>query len=197
MLRLLYRQINTGNISSSYRRCYISTPTNLVKHNFANDDSGGHGELPPNNNNNNNEEITDEFTKEFKKNRIKTTDFQKLLLSAGSSIAALIDPHRGDMIACLGEVTGENALRNLHTQMLSSPEGSQILVDKPRINSKTIDLEALGRLPEDSFGFLYHKFLKDNVSTPVVLLYIYYMCIFFLQTFDGMRVSVFLIVCIK
>lgn len=36
----------------------------------------------------------DPFTQEFLKNQIKITDFQKVLLSAGSAIAALIDPRR-------------------------------------------------------------------------------------------------------
>lgn len=36
----------------------------------------------------------DSFTKEFLKNRIEMTTFQKILLSTGSSIAALIDPRR-------------------------------------------------------------------------------------------------------
>lgn len=68
------------------------------------------------------------------------------------------------MIACLGETTGENALWNILDTMQASEEGRRILVDKPRINTKTIDLNALQALPSDSFGFAYAKFLKDNVS---------------------------------
>lgn len=36
----------------------------------------------------------DKFTKEFLTNRIPATQFQKILLTAGASLASLIDPHR-------------------------------------------------------------------------------------------------------
>lgn len=49
--------------------------------------------------------------------------------------------------------------------MLSSEEGKLILHDKPRINSKTIDLKALKELPPGTLGHAYIKFLSDNVST--------------------------------
>lgn len=67
------------------------------------------------------------------------------------------------MIACLGETTGLDTLQNILQVMKNSPEGVQILTDKPRINSKTIDLDALGQLPVDTFGYAYKKFLDDNV----------------------------------
>lgn len=67
------------------------------------------------------------------------------------------------MIACLGETTGLDTLQNVLQVMKNSPEGIQILTDKPRINSKTIDLDALGKLPVDTFGYAYKKFLDDNV----------------------------------
>lgn len=70
---------------------------------------------------------------------------------------------RHDMIACLGETTGLDTLQTVLQVMKNSPEGVQILADKPRINSKTIDLDALGKLPVDTFGYAYKKFLDDNV----------------------------------
>lgn len=68
------------------------------------------------------------------------------------------------MIACLGETTGSDALHNILTQMKNCDEGQRILKDKPRINSTDIDLESLGKMPEDTFGFHYKEFLDDNVS---------------------------------
>lgn len=109
------------------------------------------------------EEIVDDFTKEFYGNQIKVSDFQKVLLSAGSSIAALLDPRRQDMIACLGETTGEKALEKILDQMKQSEEGSSILKEKPRINTKTVNLAELKQLAEDTFGYHYYKFLEDNV----------------------------------
>ncbi|EDW17813.1 ubiquinone biosynthesis protein COQ4 homolog, mitochondrial [Drosophila mojavensis] len=111
-------------------------------------------------------EELDAFERDYLQQRIQITTFQRLLLGAGSSIASLLNPHRHDMIACLGETTGENALLNILDTMQASEEGRRILVEKPRINTKTIDLKSLEALPSDSFGFAYAKFLKDNNVTP-------------------------------
>lgn len=70
------------------------------------------------------------------------------------------------MIACLGETTGIKSLQRTLNMMKGSEEGTQILLEKPRINTSTIDIDALGCLPIDTFGFYYHKFLEDNVSEP-------------------------------
>lgn len=136
-----------------------------------------------------NEELThehfDEFTREFMRNRIEMTPFQKLLLSAGSSIAALWDPrrfvftcahgrkkeytfllfllNRHDMIACLGETTGEQALQNILHKMKATEEGQRILQHKPRINTRSVDIERLRKLPENTFGRAYISFLDFNV----------------------------------
>uniref|UniRef100_A0A182N1R3 Ubiquinone biosynthesis protein COQ4 homolog, mitochondrial n=1 Tax=Anopheles dirus TaxID=7168 RepID=A0A182N1R3_9DIPT len=108
----------------------------------------------------------DEFTQEFQRNRIPVSDLQRLILSAGSSMAALIDPRRHDMIACLGETTGREALEKILFYMKNSDEGRQILAEKPRINTRTVDMAALGKLPETSFGYTYAKFMADNNITP-------------------------------
>lgn len=71
---------------------------------------------------------------------------------------------RHDMIACLGETTGIDALQKTLDIMKNSTEGALILAERPRINSEIIDLDMLGRLPTDTFGYAYKKFLDDNVS---------------------------------
>lgn len=53
-------------------------------------------------------------------------------------------------------------------KMENSQEGSEILRLRPRINSKTVDLEMLKKLPEDTLGRTYLKFLDDNVSNFLV-----------------------------
>ncbi|XP_039964395.1 ubiquinone biosynthesis protein COQ4 homolog, mitochondrial [Bactrocera tryoni] len=108
----------------------------------------------------------DEFTKEFLKNRIEMSPFQKILLGAGSSIAALIDPRRHDMIAALGETTGESTLRNILHSMELTAEGQRILKQKPRINTHTVDMNHLRSLGENTLGRVYVKFLDDNKVTP-------------------------------
>ena len=110
------------------------------------------------------DETLDKFTKEFLGNQIKVTEFQRILLTAGSSIASLLDPRRHDMIACLGETTGEETLQKVLQQMHEDVEGREILKHKPRINTKTVNFEELKNMPEESLGFHYWKFLEDNVS---------------------------------
>lgn len=68
------------------------------------------------------------------------------------------------MIACLGETTGESALITQFHIMRGCEEGLQILDDRPRINTSTIDFGKLKSMPKDSFGYTYWKFLDDNVS---------------------------------
>lgn len=104
------------------------------------------------------------FANEFQRNHIATSAVQRIILSAGSSVAALWNPHRHDAIACLGETTGEPALTRLLNEMQASPEGCRILADRPRISSTRIDLAAFGRLPANTFGANYCKFLLDNVQ---------------------------------
>ncbi|KAH8398771.1 hypothetical protein KR222_003126 [Zaprionus bogoriensis] len=111
-------------------------------------------------------EELDAWEREYLKQRIGISPFQRLLLGAGSSLAALLDPRRHDMIACLGETTGEYALLSILDTMEASEEGRRILADKPRISSMTVDLNHLETLPPDTFGATYVKFLKDNKVTP-------------------------------
>lgn len=47
--------------------------------------------------------------------------------------------------------------------MESSPEGLEILKQRPRINSRTVDLERLKTLPEGTLGKIYSNFLEKNV----------------------------------
>lgn len=107
---------------------------------------------------------TDRFSVEFQRNHIPTTPFQRFVLSAGSSVAALVNPHRHDMIACLGETTGLPALQAQLAVMGASNEGARVLASKPRINSTAIDLAGLAALPDSTFGYQYSKFLRDNAS---------------------------------
>ncbi|XP_071444635.1 ubiquinone biosynthesis protein COQ4 homolog, mitochondrial [Hetaerina americana] len=96
-----------------------------------------------------------------------TNVFQKLLLTAGSAYMCLAHAAtRPDMIAVFGETTGHVALKSMHMKMKADEEGSQILRDQPRINSGTVDLESLGRMPAGTLGRIYSDFLNDHKITP-------------------------------
>ena len=91
---------------------------------------------------------------------------QKLILTAGSGLVAIADPTRDDMINAFGELTGQYSIKKVHEQMRRDPEGSQILEEKPIINSHTVDLEYLATLPANTFGREYVEFLERNKITP-------------------------------
>lgn len=69
-----------------------------------------------------------------------------------------------DALGVFGETSGGLALQKMHEKMLSSAEGQSVLSDKPRINTKTVNLDHLRGLPPNSLGRAYVKFLEDNVS---------------------------------
>jgi len=91
---------------------------------------------------------------------------QRTVLSVGTGLSSFFDPTRAESIAVFGEVTAEHALESIYESMLKDPEGAEVLREKPRINSQTIDLESLSKLPSHTFGKTYHDFLESNQVTP-------------------------------
>ncbi|XP_035212719.1 ubiquinone biosynthesis protein COQ4 homolog, mitochondrial-like isoform X2 [Stegodyphus dumicola] len=113
-----------------------------------------------------NEDFVKESNKLLYEGHIPTTVLQKVLLTVGSSVASITDPYRHDMVAVLSETTGCFAAKKIREKMLKDPEGSQILIEKPRISSSTLDFPLLQTLPEGTLGHAYLCFLKDNNVTP-------------------------------
>src|SRR6266581_2814384 len=70
------------------------------------------------------------------------------------------------MVAALGETTAGPVLPHLLDNMLASAEGRRILRERPRINTSTIDMAALARLPENTFGRAYVTWLERCGVTP-------------------------------
>lgn len=70
------------------------------------------------------------------------------------------------MVAALGETTAGPALPRLRDRMLESAEGRQILKERPRVNSSTVDMKALSGLPEGTFGRAYITWLDRCGVTP-------------------------------
>lgn len=97
---------------------------------------------------------------------IPLTNLQKLLLAAGSSVAAIVNPYRHDLVADFGETTGHRALEWMHSQMQLSEEGRRILEQRPRLRSNIVDYERLKSLPENTFGYQYSRFYTDNQVSP-------------------------------
>lgn len=88
-------------------------------------------------------------------------------LAVGSAITSMVDHHRHDMIAALGEATAQPFFISwLRNRMLADRTGRRILRDRPRITSKTMSLEVLRRLPENTVGRAYAAWLDREGVTP-------------------------------
>jgi len=95
---------------------------------------------------------------------IETTPVQRLILAAGSSVIALADPWRADMVAVSGEVTGTTALELMLEKFHQTDEGRRILMDQPRITDQT--LESLIDHPADTVGGVYYAFMAKYKLSP-------------------------------
>lgn len=70
------------------------------------------------------------------------------------------------MVAALGETTAGPSLPRLRDIMLESEEGRQILKDRPRVNTQTVDMDTLAKYPEGTFGRAYVTWLERCGVTP-------------------------------
>ncbi|MES1919133.1 Ubiquinone biosynthesis protein [Bonamia ostreae] len=92
--------------------------------------------------------------------------WQKALMITGSGILSLANPYRDDLVAALGELTGERALTAIRNKMLKNPTGRAILKEKPKITYKSIDFEMLRNLPKNSFGKVYSDYMTEHGISP-------------------------------
>ena len=95
-----------------------------------------------------------------------TTNVQKAVLGVGSSVVALADPYRADMVAVSGEVLGHKALELMYEKMKNSKEGRTILKERPTINTSTVDFKYLKSLPDYTLGHVYANFCEKHHITP-------------------------------
>lgn len=70
------------------------------------------------------------------------------------------------MVAALGESTAGYSLPRLRDMMLDSPEGRRILKNRPRVSSRTLDLQRLRALPDGTFGREYTRWLEVCKISP-------------------------------
>ncbi|KAI9733380.1 MAG: Ubiquinone biosynthesis protein [Cirrosporium novae-zelandiae] len=98
---------------------------------------------------------------------VPLTPIERVGLAIGSSLAALINPRRGDLIAVCGEATAvPYFIYRLRNAMLSDPTGRRILRDRPRITSRNMPIEKLRNLPENSVGRTYATWLEREGVSP-------------------------------
>ncbi|PWY82249.1 ubiquinone biosynthesis protein coq4, mitochondrial [Aspergillus heteromorphus CBS 117.55] len=88
-------------------------------------------------------------------------------LAVGSAVGALLNPRRADLIAACGEATATPYfIYRLRDAMLSDPTGRQILRDRPRITSESLQLPYLRTLPPNTVGRTYATWLDREGVSP-------------------------------
>jgi len=95
-------------------------------------------------------------------------------LTAAAAAGAIADPRRADLVAVVGETTGELALRALLSRMKQTPHGRHLLHQynerrsvqgEPELSmgsSLQSKIPQFLKFPKNSFGFCYAKFMTDN-----------------------------------
>jgi len=79
-----------------------------------------------------------------------------------SSVGAIRDPERADLVALTGELSSQRALSKIHSKMLESKTGNLILQERPRVDNTTWNLDELVKLDKNTFGHQYASFMLDN-----------------------------------
>ena len=93
---------------------------------------------------------------------------ERLGLLFKSSIGALADPKRADLVSECGDLSSQSALTEIRNKMMASETGRLILEECPRVNSETWPLEKMLELEKNSFGHQYaawmskHEFSSDE-----------------------------------
>jgi ubiquinone biosynthesis protein COQ4 len=93
--------------------------------------------------------------------RSRATALEKAVLAATAAVGALRDPTRADLVAALGDTTGDLALRAMRSKMLADEVGREILAEKPVVR-ESIDMGLLRSLPPGSFGRAYAEFMDAH-----------------------------------
>ena len=84
---------------------------------------------------------------------------QRAFLVPYFGIGAIADPRRGDLVAGLGDATGERQLLRIKTLLMESSAGRKLIREKPLITTASLKLSS-ETFPEDSLGQKYAEFMK-------------------------------------
>eukprot|EP00238_Polyblepharides_amylifera_P002505 CAMPEP_0196595236 /NCGR_PEP_ID=MMETSP1081-20130531/80558_1 /TAXON_ID=36882 /ORGANISM="Pyramimonas amylifera, Strain CCMP720" /LENGTH=77 /DNA_ID=CAMNT_0041919743 /DNA_START=29 /DNA_END=259 /DNA_ORIENTATION=- len=69
---------------------------------------------------------------------VPTSSSQKVLLTIGAATGALMKPARADLVAVLGETTGNLAFRRMRDNMAMDPVGQTLLRDRIRVTEASV-----------------------------------------------------------
>lgn len=109
------------------------------------------------------------FSEKLPDGRILISPAERAVLFVVSGLSALIHPEIGANIVNFGEVSAiEPILKSLRDQMLQTDSGRRILRERPQLKCENLNQEWLKTLPENTLGYRYYRFTKDNdARSPV------------------------------
>ncbi|SOV09960.1 Ubiquinone biosynthesis protein COQ4, mitochondrial [Ustilago sp. UG-2017a] len=97
---------------------------------------------------------------------LPTTFLGRALLTAGSALGLLNNPARGDLLSMLTQVSSRPSLAHLLELMRSTESGRRLLIERPSVNSETVDVDYLASLERGKFGREWIEWLKENGVGP-------------------------------
>lgn len=92
----------------------------------------------------------------------------RMRLGARALRAILKDPEDTRQVFTLFLVTNARHIPGFLTRFVSEPDGIALLHERPAIDSRTVDFEALGRLPADTLGGAFARHLSERGLSPDV-----------------------------
>lgn len=85
---------------------------------------------------------------------------QRAVVAITSAVQAARDPGRADLVAAVGETTGEAAFATMRNRMQRSASGRELLRLRPRMTDAT--LAHVYTLPANTFGGAYAQFMRKR-----------------------------------
>jgi ubiquinone biosynthesis protein COQ4 len=80
----------------------------------------------------------------------------------------LADPTKTEQFLAFAMYVNAGSARTRALRFLDSAEGRHLYAERRAINSHTVDVDALARLPEGTLGQAYARFLRSHGLTPEV-----------------------------
>jgi ubiquinone biosynthesis protein COQ4 len=92
----------------------------------------------------------------------KLTPSQRLFLAPYFGLGAILDPTRGELVAGLGDATGELQVRHIKNRLMMTPQGRKLLREKPLVTEAGLDFNSLKDLPKGSLGREYFDYMSSH-----------------------------------
>ena len=95
--------------------------------------------------------------------RYKLSLLQRAFVIPYFAAQSILDPTRGDMVAGLGDaLVCRKTLQEIKVKMEETSSGRELLLNKPLITSKSLDLPRLRLLPSNTLGHAYAQYVDDH-----------------------------------